>query len=373
MESVQRLRDEEEEEEEEEGDSGLVARAQNTPVPVGADTALSRLEEVEEEILTQVPEPRATEDVLPRGKETVEEASMIRDAQAMEAYHGEGAHKEEDPFRGYFIGVEDVTDLGDSEAPKKSSGEASALHHEAFLLSRGELSRYEAEVQSLTEQRDVFKLLSERREGEAKGLRAKLEAARKEKPICLRKQLRVEVDVVRAEAEEWKKNMDRLDSEKEAARAQLASTETQLRSLKEKTSMQDKKVEEFQSRLGSVISYRERLTTELVVAKSEVEIATVNVDAMVAVYRSDAEAAQVRAKEVVEAAQARANWVAEHVKCQSLRETLEEIHARGFDLTAKIEKAKELEAKTRVMAFPDDDDDTGSTSGSESEDRDGLL
>nr|XP_016463228.1 PREDICTED: uncharacterized protein LOC107786288 [Nicotiana tabacum] len=91
----------------------------------------------------------------------------------------------------------------------------------------------------------------------------------------------------------------------------------------------------------------------------------VNDDAMVAVYRSDAEAAQVRAKEVAEAAQARANWVAEHAKCQSRRETLKEIHARGFDLTAEIENAKELEAEARVLAFPDDDD-SGSMSGFES-------
>ena len=128
--------------------------------------------------------------------------------------------------------------------------------------------------------------------------------------------------------------------------------------------MQAKEIEEFQSRLGSTTSDRERLATELAAAKSEVKTATANADAMVAVYRSDAEAAQVRAKEVAEAAQARANWVAEHAKCQSRRETLEEIHARGFDLTAEIENAKELEAEARVLAFPDDDD-SGSMSGSE--------
>nr|XP_016447193.1 PREDICTED: uncharacterized protein LOC107772215 [Nicotiana tabacum] len=94
-------------------------------------------------------------------------------------------------------------------------------------------------------------------------------------------------------------------------------------------------------------------------------MAKANVDAMVAVYRSDAEAAQVRAKEVAEAAQARAKWVAEHAKCQSRRETLEEIHARDFDLTDEIENAKEFEAEGTVLAFPDDDD-SGSMSGSES-------
>ncbi|XP_070036068.1 kinesin-like protein KIN-7O [Nicotiana tomentosiformis] len=246
----------------------------------------------------------------------------------------------------------------------------------------------------LTEERDAFKLLSEQREGEVKGLRADLEASRKEqaelaeqvkrifefndidsgvmanssvpqveKKFNVIRQLRVEVDVVKSEAEEWKKNMDRLASEKETARTQLALAEAQLRSLKEKALVQAKKIEEFQSRLSSANSDRERLATKLAVAKSEVEKTMANADAMVAVYRSDAKAAQVRAKEVTEAAQAQENWVAEHAKCQSRRETLEEIHARGFDLIAEIEKAKELEAETRGLAFPDDDD-TGSTSGS---------
>uniref|UniRef100_A0A1S3ZBA2 Axoneme-associated protein mst101(3)-like n=1 Tax=Nicotiana tabacum TaxID=4097 RepID=A0A1S3ZBA2_TOBAC len=203
--------------------------------------------------------------------------------------------------------------------------------------------------------RNDFKLLIEQREEEAKGLQAELEAAQKEQ-TDLSEQLRVEVGVVKVEAEEWKRNIDCLASEKEAARAQLASAETQLRSLKEKASVQAKKIGEFQSRLGSVTSDRERLAIELAAAKSEVEITMANVDAIVAVYRSDAEVAQVRAKEVAEAAQARENWVAEHAKCQSRRETLEKIHTRGFDLTAEIENAKELEAEARVLAFPDDDD-----------------
>nr|XP_016445726.1 PREDICTED: uncharacterized protein LOC107770911 [Nicotiana tabacum] len=408
MESVLSLRDEEEEEEEEESDFGLLARArassdtQNTLVSVGVDNAPSRLDEVEEETLTQVPELRETEDVLPRGKETVEEAadvgvqteheapqdgggaqkdllgeinigdspsfpsfsqSMIRDAQAVETCHGEGAHREEVPFRGYFIGVEHVIGPSDLEAPKKSSSEVGApcLFNEAQQA----LNRYKAEVRRLTEERDALNLLIEQREGEVKGLRAELETSRKEQTELAEqvkqkfdviRQLRVEVDVVKSEAGEWKKNMDRLASEKETAQTQLASAEAQLRSLKEKSLVQAKKIEEFQSRLSSANSDRERLATEL----------AANSDALVVVYQSDAEVAHVRTKEVVEAAQAQANWVVDHAKCQSRRETLEEIHARGFDLTAEIEKAKELEVEARVLAFPDDDD-TRSVSGSKSE------
>ncbi|XP_070043258.1 uncharacterized protein [Nicotiana tomentosiformis] len=98
------------------------------------------------------------------------------------------------------------------------------------------------------------------------------------------RQLRAEVDVVKSEAEEWKKNMDRLTSEKETARTQLASAEAQLRSLKEKAIVYAKKIKEFQSQLSSANSDRERLNTELAAAKSEVEKTMANADAIVAVY-----------------------------------------------------------------------------------------
>ncbi|XP_070035964.1 uncharacterized protein [Nicotiana tomentosiformis] len=301
--------------------------------------------------------------------------------------------------------MESVLSLRDEEEEEEEENDfglvararASALHHEAFLQSRGELSRYKAEVRRLTEERDALNLLGRQREGEVKRLQVELEVSQKEQTELAEqvqrifgfndidselmannsvpqveqkfeviRQLRAEVDVVKSEAEEWKKNMDRLPSEKETARTQLTSAEVQLRNLKEKTLVQAKNIEEFQSRLGSMTSDRERLASELAAAKSEAEIAMANADAMVAVYRYDVEAAQVRAKDVAEAAQARANWVAEHAKFQSRRETLEEIHARGFALSVEIENAKELEAEAKVLAFPDDDD-IGSMSGSESE------
>ncbi|XP_070035304.1 uncharacterized protein [Nicotiana tomentosiformis] len=87
-------------------------------------------------------------------------------------------------------------------------------------------------------------------------------------------------------------------------------------------------------------------------------------DKSIAVYRADAEAAQMEAREVADTANARSHWVAELANCRSRRETLEEIHARGFNLTEDIKKAKELEAEAEALAS-DDDDDSGSKSGSE--------
>nr|XP_016473787.1 PREDICTED: uncharacterized protein LOC107795638 [Nicotiana tabacum] len=97
--------------------------------------------------------------------------------------------------------------------------------------------------------------------------------------------------------------------------------------MKEKILVQSGKLKELEARLAS----------ELAKAKSDTEKAKANADAFVAIYRADAEAAQ--------------------------------IHARGFDLTEEIKGAKELETDTEALASDDnddDDDDEGRKSGSES-------
>ncbi|XP_070022491.1 uncharacterized protein [Nicotiana sylvestris] len=110
-----------------------------------------------------------------------------------------------------------------------------------------------------------------------------------------------------------------------------------------------KKIEELETRLAA----------ELVKAASVAEKEKADV-AVVAVYQADAEAANAQVKEISDATQVRL----EHDKCQSRRETLKEVHARGFDLTTDIENSKALEAEVEALIFNDDNSD--SVSGSES-------
>ncbi|XP_070047241.1 uncharacterized protein [Nicotiana tomentosiformis] len=168
-------------------------------------------------------------------------------------------------------------------------------------------------------------------------------------------QFREEVDMMKAEILGWKESMDRFPTGKEVARAQLSSVESQLRGMKEKSSAQAKQIEELEARLAS----------ELAKAKSEAEKAKPDADTIVAVYRADVETAQVQAREATKTAQTQAHWIAELAKCQSRRETLEEIHARGFDLTDEIIKAREIKADVGALASSDGDDDDGSNIGSE--------
>nr|XP_016435262.1 PREDICTED: tropomyosin-like [Nicotiana tabacum] len=151
--------------------------------------------------------------------------------------------------------------------------------------------------------------------------------------------------------------MDRLASKQKAARVQLTSAEIQLRAAKERAEVQTKKVEQLQSRLGSIVSDRENLAKELKTAKLEVVVVQADADEMVARYKADAEAAQDLVKNVVE-----------HMKLLSRREALEEVHAQGFDLSAKIENAKVLEAEARKLAYPEEDDSEDSSRSKSGED-----
>ncbi|XP_070035198.1 uncharacterized protein [Nicotiana tomentosiformis] len=169
-------------------------------------------------------------------------------------------------------------------------------------------------------------------------------------------QLREEVNMMKAETLGWKEGMDHFAAEKETALSQLSSVESQLRGMKEKNSIQAKQIEELEARLAS----------ELAKDKSEANKAKVEAEAIAVIYQADVEAAQVQARQAAETAQTRAHWIVELAKCQSRRETLEEIHARGFDLTDEIIKARECEDDAGALASSDDDDYADSNSGSES-------
>ncbi|XP_070039166.1 uncharacterized protein [Nicotiana tomentosiformis] len=122
-----------------------------------------------------------------------------------------------------------------------------------------------------------------------------------------------------------------------------------------------RRIEELEARLASVLAK----------AKIDAKKAKADVDALVAVYRADAKASQVQAREAADTADIRAHLVAELAKCRSRRETLEDIHAGGFDLAEEIKRAKKLEADAEALVFDDDDDDNDDDDGSKSGSKNG--
>ncbi|XP_070032949.1 uncharacterized protein [Nicotiana tomentosiformis] len=196
---------------------------------------------------------------------------------------------------------------------KPQTEEATIVHREACSRYRAELCRYEADLQRVMEESNALKLLLGQRGEEIKDLRAKLAKA----------------------------HQDQTDLSEQG-----------------KSSVQARRIEELEARLAS----------RLAKAKSDTERAKADADAFVAVYQVDAEATQVQAREAADIANTQAHWVAELANSLSRRETLEEIHARGFDLAEEIKKAKELEFDAEALAYDDADGDADdwSKSGSES-------
>ncbi|XP_070032266.1 uncharacterized protein [Nicotiana tomentosiformis] len=294
----------------------------------------------------------------------------LREARELKTPYIGGGFSVEDPFRDCITGVDDASDISD----------ASILLEEAFSKFRADLSQCEIELQKVSKERNALKLLCGQKDETIKDLQADLAKAREEeaeldkqvsiflikyeldptveantslaqlqKKVERIELLRGEVDQVKADCDRWRDNMDRLAAENETTLAKLSSVEVQLGGLKEKSSAQAKRIEE--------------LETGLAEAKAEIEKTKVMADKSIAMYRTDAEAAQMQLREASD----RERWINDSTKCQSLRETLEEIHARGFELSEEIARAKVLEAEVRQLASSDDEDDDeeGSRGGSD--------
>ncbi|XP_070037674.1 uncharacterized protein [Nicotiana tomentosiformis] len=409
LESVQRLRDEDEEEENEEFE--LVAREKktaNAPQAAGSMvvyTAPPRTEDISEKGSGRVPESSEIEDVSYRSQQmrniskgavpeslrteenspsdslgvaTIEDSPTfptfsegeIREAQALGALELDMPHDGDDPFCVLFTSVEDAAGSSDAldlfHGVQHALNQVAAAYREACSRSRAELRQYEFDLQWVTEERNALNLLLGQRWEEIKELRAELTKAHQDQTDLSEQQkleligkLREKVDVIKAESLKWKENMDRFAAEKEVARAQLSLAESQLQSLKEK-SLVERKTEELKARLATKLAKAENIKADA--------------DALVAVYRADAEAAQFHVREVADTARTRLHWINDFSKCQFRRETLEDIHARGFDLSEEITKARELKAEAGALASDDDDDgdddddddDDGSKSGSQS-------
>ncbi|XP_070036186.1 GRIP domain-containing protein RUD3-like [Nicotiana tomentosiformis] len=210
--------------------------------------------------------------------------------------------EEEEIFVAHDPSIPEEWVAAKGETLEANPPQASVFYHKNFLRYRDELSQLEAEVKELAKKRSMYELLSDQREEEVKSLRAELDAAQKEHADLLEQlkifevsddeidmvsngqnpqvqqkvdrvdQLQVEMDEVNAMTEEWKGKMDRLPSEKKTAWERLASTEAQLRSIKEKAETRSQKIEDLQSQLGSALAARDTFTKDLEAAKLAAEI-----------------------------------------------------------------------------------------------------
>ncbi|XP_070025373.1 uncharacterized protein [Nicotiana sylvestris] len=164
----------------------------------------------------------------------------------------------------------------------------------AIVKFRAELRQCEAEFKKVSGEEKALRLLCSQKEEELKNLPTALAKAQKseselneqvivilteyvllgptleanttisqlQQKLEMIGQLRSEVDKIRVDCHQWKKNMDQLAANKEVVTSQLALDETQLRGIEAKGLAQARKIEELEVELA-----RARVEAEIAEAK----------------------------------------------------------------------------------------------------------
>ncbi|XP_019266751.1 PREDICTED: uncharacterized protein LOC109244162 [Nicotiana attenuata] len=140
--------------------------------------------------------------------------------------------------------------------------------------------------------------------------------------------------------------MDTLVVAKNDALAKVLSPEVQLWNAQGSNLVQASRIAELEAGLA-------KAKAKVVEVRAEAREIQDKADRTVAIYLKDATDAQMELK----GASDREKRSNDYARCRSRRETLEEVHAKGFDLSEEIKQAKEDEADTKFILSSDDDDD----------------
>ncbi|XP_070015821.1 uncharacterized protein [Nicotiana sylvestris] len=218
----------------------------------------------------------------------------------------------------------------DSPDDEENDNEESALFHlQAIVKFRVELSQCEAELKKVSGEEKALRLLYSQKEEELKDLRTALAKAQKseseldeqvivilteynllgntseantlisqlQQKLDMIRQLWGEVDQVRADCLQRKKNMDQLVADKEAVVAQLASAETQLRGIEAKGRAQASKIEDLEAELAKARAEATQAKVEAVQDKAEAEKVKVEADKSIDIYLRETATIQAELRE----------------------------------------------------------------------------
>ncbi|XP_070008100.1 protein CROWDED NUCLEI 4-like [Nicotiana sylvestris] len=203
----------------------------------------------------------------------------------------------------------------------------------AFDKLKSELLRCEARLRKALDVEKSLRLLCDKR------LQSKLEDLER---------LWGEVSQAECECNKLRAQIDALVAAKKDALAKASALEVQLRNALKNILVQ-------RSRIASLESDLLKMKAEVVDTRAEVEEIWAKVDKKVAVYLKDVADAQAELRGVSDR-ESRSN---EYARCKSWRETFEEIHARGFDLSEEIEQAKEDEYDAKFLISDVEDNERG--------------
>ncbi|XP_070011204.1 uncharacterized protein [Nicotiana sylvestris] len=230
-----------------------------------------------------------------------------------------------------------------------------------FDKLKSELLRYEAKLRNALNGEKSLRLLCDKKTRELTHLRSELDQSRDYKGI-LKKQLqrktemlerlRGEANQVNSECNDLKAQIDAHVAAKRNTLAKASALEIQLRNAREGDSVQASRIAKLEIDLL-------KMKAEVVDARAEAEEVRAKADKKVAIYLKDTDEAHTKLREASDR-ESRSN---EYARCKSRRETLEEIHGKGFDLSEEIEHAKVDEFDTMFLVSDVEDNKEGAGEG----------
>ncbi|XP_070025030.1 uncharacterized protein [Nicotiana sylvestris] len=193
-------------------------------------------------------------------------------------------------------------------------GEASG----SALWLKFELLRYEARLRRTVDREKSLKLFCKKKESELVNvLIFQLESKMEEL-----ERLWGEVGRAKREFDELQAHVDAQVAAKESVLAKVSTLEMQIRTARASDSARANMIARLESELS-------KTKAEVMNARAEAVMSSTRADQRATAYLKNAATAKVELRRTL----GRASSSKEYVKCKSRRETLEEVHARGFDLS----------------------------------------
>ncbi|XP_070002500.1 uncharacterized protein [Nicotiana sylvestris] len=204
---------------------------------------------------------------------------------------------------------------------------------QAFDKLKCELLRREAMLPKAKDGENSLRLLCDKREDELAHLRCELHKKAEDQ-----EHLTCEVGQDKSERDELKARADVHTIAEKEALAKASALEVQLRLVCENSSVRTDVIIKLKSELL-------KIKAEVVDAQAEAVMSRTKADKKVAVYLKDAADARAKLRRALD----RESRSKEYARYKSRRETLEEIHTRGFDLSEEVKQAKADEHDARSL------------------------
>ncbi|XP_070022429.1 uncharacterized protein [Nicotiana sylvestris] len=249
--------------------------------------------------------------------------------------------------------------LGDTRTSDIGSafGEAQRLGFMAFDKLKFELFHHEARLWKALNREKSLRLLCARKESELVYLRCEVNRSRNCESRLKRQldskteeleRLWGEVGRAKREFNELRAQVDAQLAAKEDALSKASALEVQLRKAHANDSIRANMITRLESELL-------KAKVKVVNARAKAVMSRTRADQKVAAYLKGAAYARAELREAID----RESNSKEYVKCKPRRETLEEIHASGFDLSEEIKQAKAEEHDAKFLLFDAEDGEDG--------------